>query len=74
MELPALNLKEVLALDTEGRNLYYADYSRERPDAVPCQRFAIRVGSKTLYSDDTYDLRVRFNRYLGIKRRGCHGV
>ena len=69
MALPTLKLREVLALDMASRDNYFEVYGRFIP-GPPDDRCAIRVGSKTLYGNDTHDLKVKFTRYLGVKRRG----
>ena len=45
----------------------FEEFARYSPDAR--LRYSIRVGSKTLYSDDTRELRVKFGRYVGALKR-----
>jgi hypothetical protein len=72
MPFPFLSLREVLAFDDTQREDYFTRFAQHSPDA-PRNRgvqYAIRVGSHTLHSDDTYDLKLRFNRLLNLKRKG----
>lgn len=60
----ALSIGEVLALNQKQRTKYFEQYSRFFEDAPAHSRYAIRVGSTTLLSSDTYDLRMKFDSFL----------
>lgn len=68
MPIGALALDKVLAMNEEQRMQYFFDFARFIED-VPKLKYAIRVGSKTLQSDDTHDLRVQFDQYLARMSR-----
>jgi hypothetical protein len=67
MSLPAKTIKEVRAMTAEERTKYFETFARHLPDA-PVNRYAIRVGSRTLTDWDTYNLRIKFNRLLSKKK------
>jgi hypothetical protein len=71
MAMPGLPIEDVIRLKTRDLFEYFCDNARYLP-AAPAGRgysYAIRLGSKTLFSDDTYDLRLKFNRAVGVARR-----
>jgi hypothetical protein len=68
MALPALSASEVVAMSASECFEYFAAYSRYVADA-PDKRYAIRVGSVTLASNDTLELRVEFENYVRRLRR-----
>jgi len=63
MSLPADTFDEVKALDREGRTQYFETHAQYFEDS-PDKPYAIRVGSRTLFSHDTHDLRIQFNKLL----------
>lgn len=69
MAIPAKSLEEVLLMNEPGRTEYFEQYARYIPDA-PRQCYAIRVGSKTIQSDDTWDLRKKFDRHVDKLKTG----
>jgi hypothetical protein len=64
MALPALDLETVRKMDKAGRTGYFENYARYSEDSPCCLHYAIRVGSKTLFSEDTADLRQKFDKLL----------
>ncbi len=64
MALPSKSFDEVKALDAAGRTDYFDRFSRYFPDSPPTKPYAIRVGSRTLLSNDTHDLRKKFDKLL----------
>lgn len=52
---------------------YFELYARYFEDA-PKTPYAIRVGSKTLFSDDTYELRQKLGRLFGVLKRKGYGA
>ncbi len=72
MALPAEPLEALLTLDKAGRDTYFENYARYNDHSPPGRgcAYAIRVGSRTLWSDDTYELKIQFIRALAaIKRK-----
>jgi hypothetical protein len=63
MALKALDLNTVKAMDAERRTAYFEKYAGYFPEN-PRLRYAIRVGSKTLFSNDTLELRLKFDHFL----------
>lgn len=61
MSFPAKSLEEVQAMDAKGRTEYFESFSRFIFEA-PKNKYAIRVGSRTLTDSDTYSLRLKFDR------------
>lgn len=70
MALPApLSPSELTKLDKEGLWMYFCQNARYT-DSPDCRyQYAIRLGSKTIWSNDTYDLREKFVRAVGRERR-----
>ena len=66
--LPALDRDTILEMNHVERERYFMEYARYRPDA-PRLKYAIRIGSRALYSEDTYDLRMRFEGMIRKMRR-----
>jgi len=64
MALHALELDKVRAMNEKQRFEYFIKYAGRIEDS-PKLCYAIRVGSKTLMSDDTADLRDKFDEFLG---------
>lgn len=62
--LPALPLSEVLDMDPKR---YFNDYARYMGDAP--RKYCLRVGSRTLRSNDTMDLKEKFLKYVAVERR-----
>jgi hypothetical protein len=60
MALIGAPLHMILRMDSKQLFKYFCDYARYMPDA-PKFKYVIQVGSKTLRSDDTMDLRVQFD-------------
>jgi len=63
MALPALPLEAVRIMDKHERTSYFETYARYSEDS-PLTPYAIRVGSKSLFSNDTADLRQKFDKLL----------
>ena len=61
-------LAAILALDADQLFQYFSDNARFIPDA-PNKPYAIRLGNTTFFSNDTYDLRLQFNRAVGAAKR-----
>jgi hypothetical protein len=72
MASPAKLLDDVLAMDNERLEEYFMEYAQYMEDS-PNKPYVIRVGSKTLFSDDTMDLRKQFEAHVRkLKRRVAH--
>jgi hypothetical protein len=72
MALPAKSLDDILAMDNSRLKEYFMDYAQYMEDS-PNKPYVIRVGSKTLFSDDTMDLRNQFEAHVRkLKRRVAH--
>lgn len=71
MALPCLPTEDILILDRKRRFEYFCEFSRYIEDAPQMRghQYAIRVGSKTFYSDDTRDLRDKFDRHIAVLKR-----
>lgn len=67
MALPALSLEEVVVMDASQRLTYFTTYARHTD--APKLRYAVRVGSRTFYSNDTWELRQKMEAYVGDARR-----
>ena len=63
MALQALNFDTVKEMSPTKRTRYFENYAGYFADA-PKEPYAIRIGSKTLHSDDTHDLRMKFDAFL----------
>jgi hypothetical protein len=63
MALPSKPLEEVATMRPKQRTAYFEEFARFIEDA-PRLKYAIRVGSQTIFSDDTMDLRKKFDRLL----------
>lgn len=63
MALQAYSLERVLAMTEERREWYFNHFAGYFPRS-PQKRYAIRVGSVTLHSNDTMQLREQFNAHL----------
>ena len=63
MALRALSLETVQKMDEKGRTEYFEAFAGFFEDS-PNQPYAIRVGSTTLFSEDTWELRKKFNKLL----------
>lgn len=69
MPLQAQPLAEILAMDSRQLTAYFEEYARYYEDA-PQRPYAIRVGSETLFSDDTMDLKTQLVKLVRkLKRR-----
>jgi hypothetical protein len=64
MALHALEFGRVKAMNEKQRFDYFCKYAGRIEDS-PKLCYAIRIGSKTLMSDDTYDLRMKMEEHLG---------
>jgi hypothetical protein len=72
MALPAKPTNEIVTMDEERLEAYFMDYAQYMEDS-PNKPYVIRVGSKTLSSDDTMDLRKQFEAHVRkLKRRVAH--
>jgi hypothetical protein len=63
MELLSKPLEVVKKMSPERRTAYFEQYAGYIPEA-PNKCYAIRVGSTTLRSDDTYKLRQMFDHLV----------
>ena len=62
-------LDDILVMDKGQLEEYFMEFARFVDDA-PAHPYAIRVGSKTLFSDDTMELRREFEAHVRkLKRR-----
>jgi hypothetical protein len=62
MALPALALDTIKEMNSVERTRYFEAYARFTDS--PTKPYVIRIGSKTLFSVDTMDLRQQFDRFL----------
>jgi hypothetical protein len=71
MALPALPTDQLLAMKRAQLLEYFCDYARRNEDVAIGRgfKYAIRVGSKTLWSDDTYELRSLFEKQIESEKR-----
>ncbi len=60
---PVLSRSEALKLIGDARWEAFCKYARHYPTS-PDAPYVIKIGSKTLFSNDTYDLREQFYRHL----------
>lgn len=67
MALPGIDLRELIVLRRAELEDYFMANARYSSDS-PGKRYAIRVGSRTLLSDDTHELAQMFYRLVGSKR------
>jgi len=67
MALRGLDLETVRKMDKSARTEYFETYAGYFEDS-PNEPYAIRVGSKTLFSSDTADLRQKFDKLLRYGR------
>jgi hypothetical protein len=72
MALPAKALDDILAMDKERLEEYFMGYAQYMEDSLN-KPYVIRVGSKTLFSDDTMDLRQQFEMHVRKLKRSCFG-
>lgn len=69
MALPALSTELLITMKKHELLSYFMDYARRIPDAPRSGPFyAIRVGSKTLFDNDTYELRKKFFNHIAVAR------
>lgn len=70
MALPCPDIAAVVSgtLDIQRTFEKFARHIPDAPRGRGCQ-YAIRAGSKTLFSDDTYDLAQKFRRHIAALRR-----
>jgi hypothetical protein len=67
---PALDGPAVARMTAEERWKYFQNFAQYCEDAPPKgPHYHIRIGSRTLYSDDTADLREQFEKYVHNLRR-----
>jgi hypothetical protein len=64
MALRSLTLSAVRAMTEKQRTRYFETYAGYYADS-PNFPYAIRVGSKTLFSNDTFLLRQKFDKLVG---------
>lgn len=67
MALFAKSFEEVKKMNPEQRTLYFEEYAGYFEDS-PSTPYAIRVGGKTFFAEDTLELRQKFDKYLRYKR------
>ena len=60
---------EVLAMNPGQRTMYFEHYAAYF--SVPCEFYAIRIGSVTLKANDTGRLREKFDDYLKREERSA---
>jgi hypothetical protein len=69
MALPAKPLDDILGMDKSRLEEYFMEYAQYMEES-PNKPYVIRVGSRTLLSDDTMDLRRQFEAHIRkLKRR-----
>jgi hypothetical protein len=68
MALPSLPLNEILVMNAAAREQYFMEYARYMPDA-PQKPYMIRLGSRSLFSHDTMELREKFESQVRLLRR-----
>ena len=75
MALPAVGIDTLVKMELSSLNEYFANFARYLPDAPSNgPRYAILVGSRSLYDNDTYELRKKFIRRVGtLKMRHTKG-
>jgi hypothetical protein len=71
MALPALATSDLLRMNKDEQFEYFCSYARFDPTS-PQKPYAIRIGGKSLFSDDTMELRRMFNKAVGLLRRREH--
>ena len=64
-----MDLNLVRSFNEAQRFAYFCKYAGHIEDS-PKLCYAIRVGSKTLMSNDTFDLRAKFDAFLGLREHG----
>lgn len=71
MALPHFSTDRLLKMTGPELDSYFDNFARYQPEA-PFFSYAIRAGGKSLFSNDTMDLKRKFRRYVGgLKRRSC---
>ena len=69
MALPGKAFELVKAMSAKERTDYFENYARYTDS--PTRPYAIRVGSRSLHSADTYDLRKQFDKLLAEGEEQC---
>lgn len=67
----SLPVSEVCAISRHSIHDYFCHYACYLPDA-PLKCYAVRIGSKTLFAEDTMELRKMFGRMIGDLKRRAH--
>ena len=62
MALPGVDADRVIELNAAQRFQVFCDFARHTDS--PTLPYAIRIGSKTLFSADTHDLREKFDGWV----------
>ena len=62
MAIPTLTLDEVKEMNSVERTRYFETYARFTNS--PTRPYTIRIGNRTLSSDNIHDLRMAFDRFL----------
>lgn len=75
MALPAFGIDSLVKMDLSSLNEYFANFARYIQDApLNGPHYAIRVGTRNLYDNDTDELRKKFIRRVGtFKMRRAKG-
>jgi hypothetical protein len=68
LSLPGLSAKRVASMTASQRTEYFEKYGRCLPSPVG-HIYAIRVGKKRMFSDDTMELRQMFTQHLHTLQR-----
>jgi len=68
MALPAKPIEEIVTMNAAERTEYFEEYARFFEDA-PQKPYAIRIGSRTLFSADTMDLKIQFTALVRKLKR-----
>jgi hypothetical protein len=69
MALPAKPLDDSRAMDKDQLEAYFMKYAQYMEDS-PNKPYVIRVGSRTLFGNDTMDLRNQFEVHVRKLKRG----
>lgn len=69
MAAPSLSIDRILPMNAAQRLEFFSAFARYMPDSPEEYSYVIRIGSKTLYSDDTMTLRMQFEAYVKRMRR-----
>lgn len=69
MALPFLSTELLITMKQRELTSYFMDYARRIREPAKCGPFyAIRVGSKTLFANDTHELRKKLGNHIAAAR------